>query len=146
MRRNLPRSLVCRVSSDQLASGRDFRASVSAIDLTLVGDYDERRRHVRLRARTKRRKARRGSNCTPLLAEALEARLGPRRSHDADRTIDTLRSRFYVAASIENLDAMLDLLSRQLNTELRIGHINESTSRIDAASLPATLARIRRMK
>ena len=67
-------------------------------------------------------------------------------SDDADRAFDTLRSRFYVAASIENLDAMLDLLSRQLDTELRIGHINESTTRIDAASLrPATLARIRRM-
>ena len=45
-----------------------------------------------------------------------------------DRAFDTLRSRFYVAASIENLDAMLDLLSRQLDTELRIGHINESGS------------------
>ena len=67
-------------------------------------------------------------------------------SNDADRAFDTLRSRFYVAASIENLDAMLDLLSRQLDTELRIGHINESTTRTDAASLrPATLARIRRM-
>jgi hypothetical protein len=67
-------------------------------------------------------------------------------SNDADRAFDTLRSRFYVAASIENLDAMLDLLSRQLDTELRIGHINESTTRIDAASLrPATLARIRQM-
>ena len=49
-------------------------------------------------------------------------------SNDAGRAFDTLRSRFYVAASIENLDAMLDLLARQLDTELRIGHINASTT------------------
>ena len=67
-------------------------------------------------------------------------------SNDADRAFDTLRSRFYAAATIENLDALLDLLSRQLDTELKIEHINESTARIDAASLrPATLARIRQM-
>ena len=41
---------------------------------------------------------------------------------------------------------MLDVLSRQLDTELRIGHSNESTTPIDAARLrPATLARIREM-
>ena len=130
---------MCRVSSDQLAAGRDYGASVSAIDLTLVGDCDERRRRVRLSARTtKTRNAHCGSNC---------GKPGQRRcSHAARGEPRTLRSRCYVAASIENLDAMLDLLSRQLDTELRIGHIDRSTSRIDAASLrPATLARIRRM-
>lgn len=205
---------MCRVSSDQLASGRDFGASVSAIDLTLVGDYDEQRRRVRLRARRTKARKPHWVELHPLLVEALEARFGPRedrnlearlfadsgaddsghrsarharlpawsphdlrhrrisllhlrgvpwarigefvgqrrhlghgrRAQPCARRRDTLRPRFYVAASIENLDAMLDLLSRQLDTELRIGHINESTSRIDAASLrPATLARIRRM-
>jgi hypothetical protein len=67
---------VRRASSDQLASGRDFGASDSATDLTLVGDYDERRRRVRLGARTAKTRKAHWVELHPLLAKALEARLG----------------------------------------------------------------------
>ena len=53
-------------------------ARVSSIDKTLIGDYDEPRRRVRLRAATT--KTRRGLwvELHPILAEAVEAQLGPR--------------------------------------------------------------------
>jgi integrase len=55
-------------------------ARVGAIDKTLVGDYDEPRRRVRLRAAT--RKAPLWVELHPVLADALEARLGPREECD----------------------------------------------------------------
>jgi integrase len=59
-------------------------ARVSAIDRTLVGDYDETRRRVRLRKQaTKTRKAL-WIELHPVLAEALEARLGPREDRDPE--------------------------------------------------------------
>jgi integrase len=59
-------------------------ARVSSIDSTLVGDYDESRRRVRLRAATT--KTRRGLwvELHPVLADALEARLGPREDRDPE--------------------------------------------------------------
>jgi integrase len=59
-------------------------ARVSAIDKLLVGDYDEARRRVRLRAATT--KTRRGLwvELPDVLAEAIEARLGPREDRDPE--------------------------------------------------------------
>jgi integrase len=59
-------------------------ARVAAVDKTLVGDYDEPRRRVRLRmATTKMRKAL-WVELHPVLAEALEAQLGPREDRDPE--------------------------------------------------------------
>jgi integrase len=59
-------------------------ARVSSIDLTLVSDYDEPRRRVRLRAAaTKTRKAL-WVDLHPTLAEALERQLGPREDRNPD--------------------------------------------------------------
>jgi hypothetical protein len=57
-------------------------ARVSAIDLTLVGDYDEPRRRVRLRASTTKTRRALWIELHPVLADALEARLGPREDRD----------------------------------------------------------------
>jgi integrase len=62
-------------------------ARVSAIDRTLIGDYDETRRRVRLRKQaTKTRKAL-WIDLHPVLAEALEARLGPREDRDPEQRL-----------------------------------------------------------
>ena len=59
-------------------------ARVSAIDRTLVGDYDEARRRVRLRKQaTKTRKAL-WIDLHPALADALEATLPPREDRDPE--------------------------------------------------------------
>jgi integrase len=59
-------------------------ARVSSIDSTLVGDYDEPRGRVRLRAATT--KTRRGLwvDLHPVLAEAITERLRPREDRDLD--------------------------------------------------------------
>jgi integrase len=59
-------------------------ARVSAIDLTLVGDYDEPRRRLRLRAATTKTRKALWVELHPALAEALEARLGPREDRDTE--------------------------------------------------------------
>jgi integrase len=72
-------------------------ARVSSIDSTLVGDYDESRRRVRLRATTKTRRAL-WVELHPVLADRLEATLGPREDRDpearlfADSGADALRT------------------------------------------------------
>jgi integrase len=53
-------------------------ARVSAIDRTLVGDYDEPRRRLRLRAATTKTRRALWIDLHPVLADALEASLGPR--------------------------------------------------------------------
>jgi integrase len=53
-------------------------ARVSAIDLTLVSDYDEPRRRVRLRAATTKTRRALWIDLHPALADALERQLGPR--------------------------------------------------------------------
>jgi integrase len=53
-------------------------ARVSAIDRTLVGDFDETRRRVRLRAATTKTRKALWVELHPVIAEALEAQLGPR--------------------------------------------------------------------
>ena len=55
-----------------------------AIDLTLVGDYDEPRRRVRLRAATTKTRQALWVELPPVLADALEAQLGPREDRDPD--------------------------------------------------------------
>jgi integrase len=59
-------------------------ARVSAIDRTLVGDYDEQRRRVRLRAATTKTRRALWIELHPVLADALEAQLGPREDRDPD--------------------------------------------------------------
>jgi hypothetical protein len=57
---------------------------VSSVDLTLVGDYDEPRRRVRLRAATTKTRKPLWVELHPLLADEIEARLGPREDHDPE--------------------------------------------------------------
>ena len=57
-------------------------ARVSSVDLTLVGDYDEPRRRVRLRAQTTKTRRALWVELHPLLADALELSLGPREDRD----------------------------------------------------------------
>jgi integrase len=57
-------------------------ARVSAIDNTLIGDYDESRRRVRLRAATTKTRRALWVELHPALAEALEATLPHRRFRD----------------------------------------------------------------
>jgi integrase len=59
-------------------------ARVSAIDKTLVGDYDESRRRVRLRAATTKSRRALWIDLHPALADAIEANLGPREDRDLD--------------------------------------------------------------
>jgi integrase len=59
-------------------------ARVSAIDMTLVGDYDEQRRRVRLRAATTKTRRALWIELHPVLADRLEAQLGPREDRDVD--------------------------------------------------------------
>jgi integrase len=54
-------------------------ARVAAIDKTLVGDYDEQRCRVRLRAATTKARKALWVDLHPVLAEALERQLGPSR-------------------------------------------------------------------
>ncbi len=73
-------------------------ARVSAIDKTLVGDYDETRRRVRLRKQTTKKRRALWIELHPTLADALEAKLGPREDRDpearlfADSGADALRT------------------------------------------------------
>jgi integrase len=73
-------------------------ARVSAIDSTLVADYDEQRRRVRLRASTQKTRRALWVELHPALADALEASLGPREDRDlgarlfATRGADALRT------------------------------------------------------
>ena len=57
-------------------------ARVSAIDTTLVGDYDEQRKRVRLRAATTKTRRALWIELHPALADALERELGPREDRD----------------------------------------------------------------
>jgi integrase len=84
-------------------------ARVSAIDLTLVGDYDEPRRRVRLRkSATKTRRAL-WVDLPPVLAEAIEATLPHRRFRDPEARLfpdsgaDALRTAIAKACSAEGV-------------------------------------------
>jgi integrase len=57
-------------------------ARVAAIDKTLVGDYDEPRRRVRLRAATTKTRKALWVELPPVLADAIEATLPPRKDRD----------------------------------------------------------------
>lgn len=57
-------------------------ARVSAIDLTLVSDYDEPRRRVRLRAATTKTRRALWIDLPPALSDALERQLGPPEDRD----------------------------------------------------------------
>jgi integrase len=64
-------------------------ARVSSVDLTLVSDYDEPRRRVRLRATTTKTRKALWVDLHPALADALEARLGPREDRDPEARLFT---------------------------------------------------------
>jgi hypothetical protein len=65
---------------------------------------------------------------------------------DARVAFELLSHRFFLAASVEDLDEMIEILNRRLGVELAVGRVNESPTRIDAADVaPTTLARIARM-
>jgi len=59
-------------------------ARVAAIDKTLVGDYDEPRRRVRLRKATTKQRRALWVELHPVLADTLEQRLGPREDRNLD--------------------------------------------------------------
>jgi integrase len=59
-------------------------ARVAAIDRTLVGDYDEVRRRVRLRKQTTKKRRALWIELPPVLADALTASLGPREDRDPE--------------------------------------------------------------
>lgn len=59
-------------------------ARVASIDKTLIGDYDVQRRRVRLRAATTKTRKALWVELHPVLADALEARLGPREDRDVE--------------------------------------------------------------
>jgi integrase len=59
-------------------------ARVSSIDNVLVGDYDEQRQRVRLRAATTKTRRALWIDLHPALAGAIETALGPREDRDAE--------------------------------------------------------------
>jgi integrase len=73
-------------------------ARVSSVDLTLVGDYDEKRRRLRLRAATTKMRRALWIDLHPALADAIEATLPHRRFRNpearlfADSGADALRT------------------------------------------------------
>jgi integrase len=71
-------------------------ARVAAIDKTLVGDYDEQRRRVRLRAATTKARRALWVELHPVLADRLEAELGPREDRD-------LQSRLFAGSGADAL-------------------------------------------
>jgi integrase len=62
-------------------------ARVGAIDSTLISDYDEPRRRVRLRAATQKTRRAVWVDLHPVLADALERSLGPREDRDPARRL-----------------------------------------------------------
>lgn len=84
-------------------------ARVSSIDLTLVGDYDEPRRRVRLRKGTTKTRKALWVELHPVLAEAIEATLPHRRFRDhgarlfGDSGADALRTSIPKACKAEGI-------------------------------------------
>jgi len=84
-------------------------ARVSSVDHTLVGDYDESRRRIRLRAATTKTRRALWVELHPALAEAIEASLPHRRFRDpearlfADSGADALRTAIAKACKAEGI-------------------------------------------
>jgi integrase len=84
-------------------------ARVSSVDLTLVGDYDESRQRVRLRAAATKTRRALWVELHPALAEAIEASLPHRRFRDpearlfADSGADALRTAIAKACKAEGI-------------------------------------------
>jgi integrase len=84
-------------------------ARVSSVDLTLVGDYDEARQRVRLRAATTKTRRALWVELHPVLAEAIETTLPHRRFRDpqarlfADSGADALRTAIAKACKAEGI-------------------------------------------
>jgi hypothetical protein len=66
----------------RFSPARSSGLRVSAIDRTLIGDYDERRRRLRLRRQTTKTKRALWIDLPDELADALEATLPPRENRD----------------------------------------------------------------
>jgi integrase len=62
-------------------------ARVASVETVLVGDYDERARRVRLRASTTKTRAALWVELPDVLAEAIEARIGPRDDRDLEAAL-----------------------------------------------------------
>jgi integrase len=98
-------------------------ARVSSIDQVLVGDYDESRRRVRLRAATTKTRRALWIELHPALAEALEATLPHRRFRDpearlfADSGADALRTSIAKACKAEGIPSFSphDLRHRRIS-------------------------------
>jgi len=84
-------------------------ARVSSVDHTLVGDYDESRRRLRLRAATTKTRRALWVELHPVLAEAIEATLPHRRFRDpearlfADSGADALRTAIAKACKADGI-------------------------------------------
>jgi integrase len=84
-------------------------ARVSSVDLTLVGDYDESRQRVRLRASTTKTRRALWVELHPVLAEAIEATLPHRRFRDHESRLfagsgaDALRTAIAKACKAEGI-------------------------------------------
>jgi integrase len=84
-------------------------ARVSSVDLTLVGDYDEPRRRIRLRKGTTKTRRPLWVELPPVLAEAIEATLPHRRFRDHDARMfaesgaDALRTSIAKACKAEGI-------------------------------------------
>jgi integrase len=78
---------------------------VASVDLTLVSDYDEQRRRVRLRRATTKMRKPLWVDLPDVLADALEASLGPREDRNPDARLfsgsggDALRTSIYKACA-----------------------------------------------
>jgi integrase len=118
-------------------------ARVGTVDDVLVGDYDEPRRRVRLRAEVMKMRRAVWVELHPVLADAIEERLGPRedRDHDArlfaDSGADALRTAIGKACKAAGIplwsphdlrDRRISLLHAQGKSWAQIGELvgNES--------------------
>jgi integrase len=98
-------------------------ARVAAIDKTLVSDYDERRRRIRLRAATTKARRALWVDLHPALADALEQQLGPREDRDlnerlfGDSGADALRTAISKACKASGIAAFSphDLRHRRIS-------------------------------
>lgn len=86
-------------------------ARVGSVDLTLVGDYDEPQRRIRLRASTTKTRRALWVELPHVLAEAIEATLPHRRFRDPDARLfsgsgsDALRTAMAKACKAEGIPA-----------------------------------------
>jgi integrase len=102
---------------------RRARVRVASLDQTLVSDYDEQRRRVRLRRATTKMRKPLWVDLPDVLADALEASLGPREDRKPDARLfagsggDALRTAIYKACAAAAVPLFLphDLRHRRIS-------------------------------